>query len=264
MTSEMHINETLINPDVDLTGKRMLVTGSSRGVGAETARIAAERGADVAINYRSKAKRAEQVAEKVRAAGRNAVLVASDITDEASVDAMFESVKDELGGLDILVLNASGGLEKDAEPGYGMKLNRDSQTYAARKALEYLQPGGVIVFVTSHLAHFHGEKPVPDVYEVVAESKKAGEVELRKMLPEFEKAGVRFVVASGDLIDGTITPKLLDRMRPGIIEGRRAEAGWLPTTEDFAASIVLAAGRDDLESGATVYVGSTDWASSLS
>lgn len=264
MTSELNINETLTSPDVDLTGKRILITGASRGVGAEVARIAAERGADVAINYRSKAKRAEQVAEKVRAVGRTAVIVPGDMTDPASVDAMFEVVKNELGGLDILVLNASGGLEKDAEPGYGMKLNRDSQTYAAKKALEYLQPGGVIVFVTSHLAHFHGEKPVPDVYEVVAESKKAGEVELRKMIPQFDEADVRFVVASGDLIDGTITPKLLDRIRPGIIEGRRAEAGWLPTTEDFAASIVLAAGRDDLESGATVYVGSTEWASSLS
>lgn len=264
MTSELHINETLTTPDVDLTGKRMLITGSSRGVGAEVARIAAERGAAVAVSYRSKVRRAEQVAEKIRAAGGTAVIVEADMTDRDSVDAMFETVKEQLGGLDIVVLNASGGLEKDVPENYGMVLNRDSQVYAARKALEYIQPGGVIVFVTSHLAHFHGEKPVPDVYEVVAASKKAGEDELRKMLPEFERAGVRFAVASGDLIDGTITPRLLDRIRPGIIEGRRAEAGWLPTTEDFAASIVLAAGRDDLEPGATVYVGSTDWGSSLS
>jgi NAD(P)-dependent dehydrogenase (short-subunit alcohol dehydrogenase family) len=264
MTSDVHINETLTNPNVDLNGKRILITGSSRGVGAEAARIAAERGADVAINYRSKVRRAEQVAEKVRAAGGNAVLVAADMTDPLSVDAMFEAVKAGLGGLDVLVLNASGGLEKDAEADYGMKLNRDSQVHTVRKALEYMQPGGVIVFVTSHLAHFHGEKPVPDVYEVVAESKKAGEDALRAMLPAFDEAGVRFVVVSGDLIDGTITPKLLDRMRPGMIEGRRAEAGWLPTTEDFAAAIVLAAGRNDLVTGATVYVGSTDWDASLS
>jgi NAD(P)-dependent dehydrogenase (short-subunit alcohol dehydrogenase family) len=264
MTHELHINETLTSPDVDLTGKRMMVTGSSRGVGAETVRIAAERGASVAINYRSKARRAEQVADKIRAAGGTAMIVEADMTDPASIDAAFESVKAEFGGLDILVLNASGGLEKDAPENYGMLLNRDSQVYAARKALEYMEPGGVIVFVTSHLAHFHGEKPVPDVYEVVAASKKAGEDELRKLLPDFQKAGVRFAVASGDLIDGTITPKLLDRIRPGIIEGRRAEAGWLPTTEDFAASIVLAAGRDDLDLGATVYVGSTEWGSSLS
>jgi NAD(P)-dependent dehydrogenase (short-subunit alcohol dehydrogenase family) len=264
MTSQLHINETLTSPGVDLAGKRFLITGSSRGVGAEAARIAAECGASVAINYRSKARRAEQVADKVREAGGKAVLVEADITDSDSVTAMFKTVNNELGGLDVLVLNASGGLEKDAEADYGMKLNRDSQVEMARKALPYMQPGGVIVFVTSHLAHFHGEKPVPDVYEVVAESKKAGEIELQKMIPEFEQAGIRFAIVSGDLIDGTITPKLLDRMRPGMIEGRRQEAGWLPTTEDFAASIVLAAGRDDLESGATVYVGSTEWEDSLS
>lgn len=119
--------------------------------------------------------------------------------------------------------------------------------------------GSVIVFVTSHLAHFYGEKEVMPEYEPVAASKKAGEVELRAMVPELEQAGVRVAVVSGDLIDGTITPKLLDRMRPGIITQRREEAGWLPTTEDFASSIVLATSRDDLISGATIYVGSTEW-----
>ena len=114
---------------------------------------------------------AEQVAGKVREAGGEAMLVEADLTDAASVDAMFESVKEGFGGLDILVLNASGGLEKDAGADYGMKLNRDSQVYAARKALEYMGPGSAIVFVTSHLAHYHGEKPVPDIYEVVAASK---------------------------------------------------------------------------------------------
>lgn len=264
MTNEMRIESTLTHPEVDLSGKRVLVTGGSRGVGAEVARIAAEAGADVAINYRNKARRAEQVADTVRALGRKAAIVQADITDPASVAAMYEAVRAQLGGLDVLVLNASGGLEKDADDGYAMRLNRDSQVALVKGALEVMGHGGVIVFVTSHLAHYHGEKPVPDVYEVVAESKKAGEVALREMLPDLNAAGVRLAVVSGDLIDGTITPKLLDRMRPGMIEGRREEAGWLPTTEDFAASIVLAAGRDDLDSGATIYVGSTDWDESLS
>lgn len=259
MAHELRIESTLADPQVDLTGKKILVTGASRGVGAEAARIAAGQGADVAINYRSKAKRAEQVAAKIRAAGREAVIVEADITSEESIDAMYSSVKDAFGTLDVLILNASGGLEKDVDEGYAMRLNRDSQVALAKKALPLMEAGSVIVFVTSHLAHFHGEKDVMAEYEPVAASKKAGEVELRALLPDFEKAGVRFAVVSGDLIDGTITPKLLDRMRPGIISERRDQAGWLPTTEDFAASIVLAAGRDDLESGATVYVGSTEW-----
>lgn len=259
MTSELHITSTLEHPDVDLSGKKILVTGGSRGVGAEVARIAARCGADVAINYRSKARRAEQVAGTVRELGREAVIVQADVTDTASVASMFDEVGEAFGHLDVLVLNASGGLEKDVVEDYAMVLNRDSQVALAKAALPLMKPGSVIVFVTSHLAHFHGEKDVMPEYEPVAASKKAGEVELRKILPEFQASGVRFVVVSGDLIDGTITPKLLDRMRPGIISQRRDEAGWLPTTEDFAASIVLAAGKDDLEPGATVYVGSTEW-----
>lgn len=259
MTNELHVETTPGEPDVDLTGKRMLVTGGSRGVGAEVARIAASRGADVAVNYRNKARRAEQVAEKVRDHGREALILQADITDQASVASMYEQLNAAFGGLDILVLNASGGLEKDVDEDYAMRLNRDSQVSLVKAALPLMREGGAVIFVTSHLAHYHGEKEVMPEYEPVAASKKAGEVELRAMLPELQQAGIRLAVVSGDLIDGTITPKLLDRMRPGIISQRREEAGWLPTTEDFAASIVLAAGRDDLDSGATVYVGSTDW-----
>ena len=66
------------------------------------------------------------------------------------------------------------------------------------------------------------------------------------------------MVVSGDLIEGTITPKLLNRMRPGVIEDRRSQVGWLPTTEDFARAIAEAAVDSSLRNGDTVYVGSTD------
>ncbi len=85
MTHDIHINTTPGEPDVDLTGKKLLVTGGSRGLGAEVARMAARCGADVAINYRSKVRRAEQVAERVRELGREALVVEADITDPDSV-----------------------------------------------------------------------------------------------------------------------------------------------------------------------------------
>lgn len=259
MKTELHFDSTLAEPDVDLAGQKMLVTGGSRGVGAAVARIAAGRGADVAINYRNKARRAEQVADTVREQGREAVIVQADITDPESVAEMYAQVRAVFGRLDILVLNASGGLEKDVDDDYAMRLNRDAQVSLVKAALPLLRRGSVVVFVTSHLAHFHGEKAVMPEYEPVAASKKAGELELRKLRARLDDVGIRLAVVSGDLIDGTITPKLLDRMRPGMIDQRRDEAGWLPTTEDFAAAIVLAAGRNDLASGATVYVGSTEW-----
>lgn len=259
MIHELHINQTLSSPDVDLTDRVILITGASRGVGAAASLIAAQAGADVMINYRSKERRAQAVADQVTGAGRRASLAQADLTDAEAVREMFAAVQRDFGKLDVLVLNASGGLEKDVPADYSMMLNRDAQVNAAKAGLELLGPGGVIVFVTSHLAHYYGTKPVMESYETVAEGKQAGELALRAMMPEMAARGVRLAVVSGDLIDGTITPKLLDRMTPGVIDQRREEAGWLPTTEDFAASIVLAAGKHDLEHGATVYVGSTEW-----
>jgi NAD(P)-dependent dehydrogenase (short-subunit alcohol dehydrogenase family) len=241
------------------SARTALVTGASRGVGAETARLLAERGFDVAINYRSKVRRAEQIAEKVRAAGRTALLAAADMTDAETVEQMFTGIEQEFGSLDLLVLNASGGLEKDVAADYGMVLNRDSQVRAAQRALPLMKHGGRIIFVTSHLAHFYGTKPGVTEYDVVAESKHAGEVALRALIPELTRHGVDLIVVSGDLLDGSITPKLLNRLRPGVIEQRRAEAGTLPTIEDFAQAIVDTATDESLSTGETVYVGSTDW-----
>jgi 3-oxoacyl-[acyl-carrier protein] reductase len=249
---------TLEDAGKPLAGKVALVTGGSRGVGAATAGYLAEMGATVAVNYRDKLRRAEQVVDSLKAAGGSGFAVQADITDSTSVTGMIGEVVRQAGSLDLLILNASGGLEKDVAEDYAMRLNRDAQVDLVRRALEVMPPGGRIVFVTSHLAHFHGEAPVMDEYEPVAASKRAGETALREMQPAMEQVGVSFVVVSGDLIEGTITPKLLNRMRPGVIEDRRTQVGWLPTTDDFALAIAQAAANPGQAMGETIYVGSTD------
>lgn len=238
----------------DLQNKLALVTGASRGIGAATARILAERGADVIINFRSKGPRAEEVAADVRALGRRAILAQADITDEAEVQKMMH----EVGALDLLILNASGGLEKNKAQDYAMQLNAISQERLVELALPLMPRGARIVFVTSHLAHFHGEKPVHPIYEPVAASKKAGEMALRARVPEMESRGISLIIVSGDMIEGTITPKLMERAERGMMQARREQAGSLPTVEEFARAIVDAAGDARLESGAVVFVGSVE------
>ncbi len=157
----------------------------------------------------------------------------------------------------MVVLNASGGLERDADPGYAMRLNRDAQVRTLDEAVDLMPEGGRVVFVTSHLAHFHGQQPVPEVYEPVAASKRAGEDTLRARIPELAARGVSLVVVSGDLIDGTTTPKLMDRKMPGLIAYRRDSVGHLPTIDEFARALGEAAADATLASGDTVYVGST-------
>lgn len=236
----------------------MLVTGASRGIGAETARRLGAAGARVFVNYRDKAKRAEQVVGEIAEAGGTAWAVRADLTDRYAVAAMFDQIRERCGRLDALVLNASGGMERDADPGYALRLNRDAQVHALDRALPLLPASGRVVFVTSHQAHFHGRTPSIDQYVPVAASKRAGEDALRARIPELTARDIRLIVVSGDMIEGTITATLLDRARPGTVDERRQRAGQLPGIAEFAAEVVHAVSAP-YDTGHTSYVGGTDY-----
>jgi NAD(P)-dependent dehydrogenase (short-subunit alcohol dehydrogenase family) len=238
--------------------KTALVTGASRGIGADVARQLGRIGVDVAVNYRSKSPKAQGVADELIAMGRSPILVQGDITNAGEIEAMFGKIREAWVQLDLLVLNASGGLEQDRAADYAMQLNRTAQVNLVLASLPLMRRGSRIVFVTSHLAHFHGTGAGYDGYERVAESKKAGETALREMIPSLSERAIRLVVVSGDLIEGTITPKLLERQSRGLIENRRRAVGSLPSIEEFAAAIVQAGMSDKYSSGDTIYVGSTE------
>ena len=224
-----------------LSGRRALVTGSSRGVGADTAAILAAAGARVAVNYRSKAPRAEKVVAAIAETGGEAIAIGADLTDADSVASMLARIQEEWGGLDLLVLNASGGMETNMGEDYALRLNRDAQVGVLEAALPLMAAGARVVFVTSHQAHFIRAVPTMPEYEPVALSKRAGEDALRERIPELAARGIDFVVVSGDMIEGTITATLLERVRPGAIQGRREEAGRLYTVAEFAAEVARAA-----------------------
>ncbi|MFE5476671.1 SDR family oxidoreductase [Nocardia sp. NPDC056541] len=244
---------------MDSTIQRIvLVTGASRGIGAEAAAQFGAAGAHVVVNFREKRKRAQDVVDGIVTAGGSASVLGADVSDPAAVEAMVEEVGRTFGRLDTLVLNASGGLERDADAGYALRLNRDAQVNLATAMLPLMPEGGRIVFVTSHQAHFiHENDNVPQGYTPIARSKRAGEDALRALIPEFRERGVGFTVVSGDMIDGTIIVRLLERRDPGSVESRRA-AGPLPTVEDFAR-VIVRAGTDAVADGHTFYVGGHDY-----
>lgn len=84
----------------------LLVTGGSRGIGAATCLLAAQRGYAVAVNYQSNSLAADEVVRQIRAAGGRAIAVQADVADEAQVLRLFEQVDAKLGRLDALVNNA--------------------------------------------------------------------------------------------------------------------------------------------------------------
>jgi len=236
-----------------------VITGASRGIGAATAILLAERGWDIAFNYLSKQTRADTVARQIETLGRRVLSAQADLTEDRHLYDFASRVQAEFGSVQGLILNAAGGLEKGRDVGYAYALNVTSSHRLVDELLPIMAAGSVIVFVTSHMSHFYGRLPVVIGYERVASTKKEAEETLRARIAPLADAGIRLVVVSGDLIEGTINARLMQREYADLIVRREAEVGPLPSVAEFSKAIADAVGDRDLVSGTTIFVGSTDW-----
>jgi 3-oxoacyl-[acyl-carrier protein] reductase len=141
-----------------LMGKRALVTGASRGVGAAIAKALAADGADVAITYEKSAESATEVVSTIRAKGRRGVAIQADSADAAAVQASVDKAVAELGGLDILVINAGNlrlGELKDislADLDALLNVNVRAPFIAGKAAVAHLAKGGRIITIGSYVA----------------------------------------------------------------------------------------------------------------
>ncbi|MEE7459545.1 oxidoreductase [Methylorubrum populi] len=142
----------------DLAGKRALVTGASRGIGAAIALALAERGADVAITYERSADRAAEVVRSIEGRGRRGLAIQADSADAAAVSRSVAEAVDGLGGLDILVNNAGiarGGTVESmslSDIDALLNVNVRSVVLASQAAIPHLGAGGRIVSIGSCLA----------------------------------------------------------------------------------------------------------------
>ena len=143
---------------IGLKGRRALVTGGSRGIGAATARLFAENGVHVAIGYRSRKADAEKLVASLRDAhGVNAVAHATDISTAAGADELVSCATNDLGGLDFFVANA--GIwpcddvplrdMTDQQWERTMAENVNSVFYTTRAAMRCMSDRGRIVLVSS-------------------------------------------------------------------------------------------------------------------
>jgi 3-oxoacyl-[acyl-carrier protein] reductase len=141
-----------------LAGKRALVTGASRGIGAAIAKALAAEGADVAITYEKSADSAAEIVNAIKALGRKAVAIRADSADAAAVEASVGRTVAELGGLDILVNNAGIlrlGELKDiplADIDALLNVNVRGPIVASKAALAHLGKGGRIISIGSYFA----------------------------------------------------------------------------------------------------------------
>ena len=100
----------------------MLITGASRGIGAATALLAAERGYAVVLNYLRNREAAEALRQRIERQGGEALAVAADVAEEGDVERLFAAIDERFGRLDALVNNA-GVLEAQT----GIRDQRDRQ-----------------------------------------------------------------------------------------------------------------------------------------
>ena len=140
-----------------LRGRRALVTGGSRGIGAATALLFAEYGVDVAIGYRSRKEDATAIVDKARDTGVKAFAYAQDISSHQGAETLVRSAAADLGGLDFFVGNA-GIWPADEVPVTDMDdvrwrrtmmENIDSMFFTTRAAARVMNDNGRIVLVSS-------------------------------------------------------------------------------------------------------------------
>jgi 3-oxoacyl-[acyl-carrier protein] reductase len=142
---------------ISLAGKRILITGGSRGIGRATAVLAARAGADVGILYHTQRSAAEQVAREVRHLGRRAYVGGGDLADADRVSQLMSEVKAALGALDGVVINhgiwpaSDTPLARMAPERWRqtMRANLDSVFLVTRATLGLLGGEGRLVMVAS-------------------------------------------------------------------------------------------------------------------
>ncbi|ANH70276.1 SDR family NAD(P)-dependent oxidoreductase [Mitsuaria sp. 7] len=143
---------------IDLKGKRALVTGGSRGIGAAIATALAENGAEVAFTYRHSADKALALARAIEGTGRRAVAIQADSADPEAITRSVREAVAALGGIDILVNSAAighNGLIADLDLGDYQTLmdtNVRAPVLYAQAVIPHLAEGGRIVSIGSGLA----------------------------------------------------------------------------------------------------------------
>lgn len=242
--------------------KVLLVTGGGRGIGAATARLAAQGGWAVAVNYAANSLAADEVVRAIRAGGGTAISVQADVADEAQVLKMFEHVDSKLGRLTGLVNNA--GVVDRAQRLQEMDMARWQRIFAinvlgsfacAREAVLAMSTahggaGGSIVNVSSAAARLGAAKQYVDY----AAAKAAIDTMTLGLAHEVASQGIRVNAVRPGLIETDIhasggQPDRVARLAPSVPMGRGG------TAEETAEAIYwLMSDKSSYSTGAIIDV----------
>ena len=243
----------------NLTNKKALVTGGSRGIGRGIALSLAKQGADVAVNYRSNQAEAEAVVSEIKAMGRESFAVQADVSNREDVEKMIGEVVAKFGKIDILVNNAGicifKAFEEMTEEDWDKTLdtNLKGQFLCAKEAVKLMGPGGKIINIASiasggvgigfrQIAHYTASK--------------GGVVALTENLAlELAPKGINVNAIAPGVIETDMTKGLLsdEKTKAGLLT--RIPKGRVGKPEDIgAAAAFLASDEADYITGVVLYV----------
>ncbi|MGE2735687.1 SDR family NAD(P)-dependent oxidoreductase [Mycolicibacterium vaccae] len=194
----------------DFNGRKVLITGASRGIGAAIVKRFAAGGAEIMLAARSAAD-IEQTADELKQRGIRAIPVTADMADRADLERLMDRVREDFGGLDVLVNNA-GVLPTAARAENvtweqwddTLQINLAAPWYLACRAKELMKSGGVIVNNASTAAFFPSRGLA--TYNI---SKSALVTLTRVLALEWAREGIRVVgVAPGKVQTAMVAPIL--------------------------------------------------------
>jgi 3-oxoacyl-[acyl-carrier protein] reductase len=229
--------------DLQLKDKIALITGASSGIGAATARVLAEEGVDVVVGYHTNRAGAERTAEAVRRAGRRAWFAGMDVAAADEVATAFAGLREQIEGLDILILCAGESTNTPlveltpAEWARIVAVNLNGPFHVLQAARPLLRPGAAVVTVAS----VAGQTGVPHHAHYAAA--KAGLINLTKSAARALAPHVRVnCVAPGMTLTemGRLTAMALppDYAQKKLLAGRFAEPEEIARLIAFVASPV--------------------------
>jgi enoyl-[acyl-carrier protein] reductase III len=225
---------------VDFQGRRALVTGASRGLGAELARSLARAGAHVFLNYRKNELAAEAVRLSIEADGGSAALLPANLIEPKEIRSMFAEIS-ETGGLDFLIHNAALGSFKKVTSlrtnQWDLTLDVNARAFliCAQEALPRMQGGGRIVAVSSL-----GSTRVVPSYGAIGVSKAALESLVRYLAVELAPQGIHVNGVTAGLLEGSESVRSHPFYDDLIRQARkRSPNGQLCTPEEIARVVLF-------------------------
>ncbi len=222
--------------------RRVLITGASRGIGAAGAEAFAAAGDLVVVNYCRSEKPAQQLCQKIKAAGGQAIALQADVSRPEEVERLFCAAEEAAGGIDVLVNNAGIAQTKlftdltDEDWSRMISANLSSVFYCCRRALPYMirQHCGRIINISSMWGQVGGS------CEVHYSAAKAGVIGLTKALAMEE--GLSGITVNC-IAPGVIETDMISQLSPEDKASLAAETpvGILGTPQDVARAMVFLA-----------------------